>query len=50
VGNCGTCAVKVLDGVPEHRDNALSAAEKERAALMCICVSRAHSEHLALDL
>ncbi|WP_408952294.1 pyridoxamine 5'-phosphate oxidase family protein [Lysobacter sp. Hz 25] len=50
VGNCGTCAIKVLDGVPEHRDNALSAAEKERAALMCICVSRAHSEHLALDL
>ncbi|MGJ7902773.1 2Fe-2S iron-sulfur cluster-binding protein [Lysobacter sp. 1R34A] len=49
-GNCGTCAVKVLDGVPDHRDNALSAAEKERAALMCICVSRAHSEHLALDL
>ncbi|WP_223620770.1 pyridoxamine 5'-phosphate oxidase family protein [Lysobacter sp. ESA13C] len=50
VGNCGTCAIKVLDGVPEHRDNALSAAEKERASLMCICVSRAHSEHLALDL
>lgn len=50
VGNCGSCAVKVLEGVPDHRDNALSKAEKERAGLMCICVSRAQSERLALDL
>jgi len=50
VGNCGSCAVKVLEGVPDHRDNVLSKAEKERARLMCICVSRAHSDRLLLDL
>jgi ferredoxin-NADP reductase/predicted pyridoxine 5'-phosphate oxidase superfamily flavin-nucleotide-binding protein len=50
VGQCGTCAVKVLDGVPEHRDEALSVAEKERAALMCPCVSRARTDRLVLDL
>lgn len=50
VGNCGTCAVKVLEGVPEHRDAALTAIQRERAGLMCICVSRAQSERLVLDL
>jgi ferredoxin len=50
VGNCGICAVKVLEGVLEHRDVALNKAEKERTGLMCICVSRAHSERLVLDL
>lgn len=49
-GNCGTCAVKVLEGVPDHRDSVLSPAEQERAGLMCICVSRARSERLVLDL
>jgi len=50
VGNCGACAVKVLEGIPEHRDAALTKAERERTGLMCICVSRAQSERLALDL
>lgn len=49
-GTCGTCATKVLEGVPEHRDHALSDAERERAGLMCPCVSRAASDRLALDL
>ena len=49
-GNCGTCAVKVLAGEPDHRDSALSDAERERADLMCICVSRAKSSSLTLDL
>jgi ferredoxin len=50
VGNCGTCAVKVLEGVPEHRDAALTLDERARSGLMCICVSRSSSERLALDL
>lgn len=50
VGNCGTCAVKVLEGQPEHRDHALNDAERNRASLMCICVSRAKSGRLVLDL
>jgi hypothetical protein len=46
----GTCATKVLDGTPEHRDAALSDAQRGRAGLMCICVSRARTPTLALDL
>ena len=49
-GTCGTCATKVLEGVPEHRDQVLSPAERERAGLMCPCVSRAASDRLVLDL
>ncbi len=48
VGNCSTCAVKVLAGTPDHRDNALS--DEERAEKMCICVSRASGDTLELDL
>jgi ferredoxin-NADP reductase len=47
-GFCGTCRVGVLDGVPEHRDRALTPAE--RAGAMTICVSRAASDRLVLDL
>ena len=49
-GTCGTCAVKVLDGKPEHRDTALSPAERDQAGLMCACVSRAATESLVLDI
>ena len=49
-GNCKTCAVRVLEGIPEHRDSALSDAERERGKLMCICVSRAKTDRLVLDL
>jgi ferredoxin-NADP reductase/predicted pyridoxine 5'-phosphate oxidase superfamily flavin-nucleotide-binding protein len=49
VGTCGTCAVRVLDGEPEHRDSALAADDRARG-LMCVCVSRAYSDRLVLDL
>ena len=49
VGDCGTCAVKVLEGEPEHRDHVLSDAAKARGR-MCVCVSRARGEKLVLDL
>ena len=49
-GNCGTCAVKVIEGVPDHRDAALSTTERDQAGMMCICVSRAKSTDLTLDL
>jgi len=49
-GNCKTCAVKVLSGEPEHRDSALSTAERTDYQLMCPCVSRAKSDHLVLDI
>jgi ferredoxin-NADP reductase/predicted pyridoxine 5'-phosphate oxidase superfamily flavin-nucleotide-binding protein len=49
-GTCGTCAVKVLDGQPEHRDSVLTEDERIAGRKMCICVSRAQGERLALDL
>jgi ferredoxin-NADP reductase len=48
-GQCGTCAVRVLAGQPDHRDSILSAAEREIEGLMCPCVSRATSELLVID-
>lgn len=50
VGECKSCAVKVIDGEPDHRDTALTAGEREQDQLMCPCVSRAKSVSLVLDL
>jgi len=47
-GFCGTCRQRVLEGEVEHRDELLRDAE--RADSMLICVSRARSERLVLDL
>ncbi len=47
-GTCGTCAVPVLEGVPDHRDTALAPAD-HAVGLMCTCVSRACSTALVLD-
>jgi len=49
-GTCGTCRVKVLEGEPEHRDAALSDAERSPGNWMCVCVSRAKGAELTLDL
>lgn len=50
VGICSTCAVRVLDGVPEHRDEVLSPAQRSSGQVMCICVSRAKTPSITLDL
>lgn len=47
-GTCGTCRTAVLEGKPDHRDLVLTDAE--RRATMMICVSRAKSDVLVLDL
>ena len=49
-GICGTCETRVLEGVPDHRDSLLSAAERAAGKTMMVCVSRAKSERLVLDL
>ncbi|GAC1619969.1 MAG: PDR/VanB family oxidoreductase [Nevskia sp.] len=49
-GLCATCRTGVLAGVPDHRDTVLSAAERAANDSMMICVSRAQSETLELDL
>jgi ferredoxin len=50
LGDCRTCAVKVLEGEAEHRDNSLSDDEREQQKLMCPCVSRARGDKLVLEL
>ncbi|MET0390063.1 MAG: PDR/VanB family oxidoreductase [Polyangiales bacterium] len=47
-GFCGTCKVRVLAGNVEHHDSCLTAAE--RADAMTLCVSRAQSGRLVIDL
>jgi ferredoxin-NADP reductase len=49
-GICGTCEQVVLDGDVDHRDSVLSAQEQESNETMMICVSRARSGRLELDL
>ncbi len=48
-GVCGACRTTVLAGEPDHRDELLSSAERA-AGTMLICVSRARSKRLTLDL
>jgi len=50
VGNCGICAVNVLEGTPLHLDQVLTERERTEGKKMCICVSRASSTKLVLDL
>jgi ferredoxin len=49
-GICGTCETTVLAGEPDHRDALLDDAERLANDCMFICVSRASSDRLVLDL
>ncbi|MDZ7911971.1 MAG: PDR/VanB family oxidoreductase [Rhodococcus sp. (in: high G+C Gram-positive bacteria)] len=49
-GMCGSCETPVLEGIPDHRDSVLSAAEQSSGKTMMICVSRAQTDELVLDL
>lgn len=49
-GYCGSCETGVLEGEPDHRDSILSAEEKEANDCMMICVGRACSPRLVLDI
>jgi ferredoxin-NADP reductase len=49
-GTCGTCETPVLEGIPDHRDSLLSPEEQAANETMMICVSRACSTRLVLDL
>jgi ferredoxin-NADP reductase len=49
-GDCGICQVGVIEGVPDHRDFILSDSEKAAGKLMQICVSRAKTPRLVLDM
>ena len=47
-GTCGSCRVGLLAGEPDHRDLVLTDYERLREVI--VCVSRAHSPELTLDL
>lgn len=49
-GTCGTCETPVLDGEPDHRDSVLDDTERAANTCMMICVSRARTPRLVLDL
>lgn len=49
-GVCGACVTRVLEGMPEHRDLFLTGAEKAAGDCMALCVSRAVTPSLVLDL
>jgi vanillate O-demethylase ferredoxin subunit len=47
-GLCGTCKTRYLSGMVDHRDFILD--EDERKTCLTVCVSRANSHKLVLDL
>ena len=49
-GICGSCETAILDGIAEHRDSVLSKQEKLNNKVMMVCVSRAKSDRLVLDI
>jgi tetrachlorobenzoquinone reductase len=48
-GVCGSCEMRVLEGIPDHRDMVLTDAERASNKTIMICCSGAKSETLVLD-
>jgi ferredoxin-NADP reductase len=49
-GVCGSCAVAVIEGVPDHRDHVLTDEERAINNKMLVCCSGSCSERLVLDV
>ncbi len=49
-GVCGMCAVPVLEGTPDHRDQILDEATRQAHARVIVCCSRSMTPSLSLDL
>jgi vanillate monooxygenase ferredoxin subunit len=49
-GVCGSCVLPVLEGIPEHRDVFLNAAERDGNRCFTPCCSRARTPSLLIDL
>ncbi|SDD34805.1 PDR/VanB family oxidoreductase [Actinokineospora iranica] len=49
-GTCASCETPVLEGEVDHRDSVLSAQERAEGKVMMLCVSRARSPRLVLDI
>ena len=50
IGTCGTCEQGVISGELDHRDAVLTEEDRETGEYLLICVSRACSDRLVLDL
>jgi ferredoxin len=50
MGGCGTCETRIVEGIPDHRDNYLSEEEKAENNVIMICCSRSKTPVLVLDL
>ncbi len=49
-GDCGICQCEVIEGEPDHRDIILTDEEKASNSVMQICVSRAKTPKLVIDI
>ncbi|KMK17365.1 Vanillate O-demethylase oxidoreductase [Pluralibacter gergoviae] len=49
-GVCGSCLTRVLDGIPDHRDQVMNTKEHAANDRFTPCCSRAKSARLVLDL
>jgi ferredoxin-NADP reductase len=49
-GTCGTCEVPLLEGEADHRDSVLTEEEQQEQTCLMVCVSRACTARLVLDL
>ncbi|MGA1810312.1 MULTISPECIES: PDR/VanB family oxidoreductase [Sphingobium] len=49
-GICGTCEVKVLSGVPDHRDHFLTDEDKAANTSIMVCCSGSKTPTLVLDI
>ncbi|GAA1247937.1 PDR/VanB family oxidoreductase [Prauserella halophila] len=49
-GICGSCVSGVLEGTPDHRDRCLSASDRQAGDQMALCVSRALTDKLVIEL
>ncbi len=49
-GTCGNCETRFVEGEVDHRDSVLSPQEQRTGDAMMICVSRARTDQLVLDI
>jgi ferredoxin len=49
-GTCGSCVTRVVSGVPLHRDAVLSDGMRDSNEFIALCVSRAQTPELTVDL
>ena len=49
-GVCGSCKVRVIEGMPDHRDSVLDPDERSRNEQVTVCCSGSRTPVLVLDL